>query len=207
MAAAVLGFFLPLMPANFGTAEILGAAEAAQVYEEGSLEEAIVAYHVRMNQLTNDYLRVLLSPDLDSAQLGLPADEASCEGYVSTYCLAVQLSAELTAFESAMATRLDDFDDLKSELQSTSTSVDLQTAIEAAAAQSSNLNEQLAYAQDTLDLTLAVYNQIQTIYPTHLEMQTFIENLSVFRDRLAQVRSSLEFYPSKFVGVSTARCQ
>ena len=66
---------------------------------------------------------------------------------------------------------------------------------------------EITAARDSLDLTLAVYNQAQLIYPVHQSFVELQKSLEGFRDALADVRDVIEPYPGRFNDALTITCQ
>lgn len=201
LLAFVAGLVLPrVSPAYF-------QASVSNTYADYSLEDALVTYHLRMNELTNTYLERLLDPNAEKlGYVEYPSDASQCdEGKnVSTYCLAVALNTELTQFEENMSTRAGTFDLEGGDFNSVTS---LQSALQQASSQEAVIQEQVSAAEDALDLNLAVYNQIQTVYPLHVELTKFIQNLEDYRDNLGKLRSSLSAYPALFNGATSTQCQ
>ena len=80
-------------------------------------------------------------------------------------------------------------------------------ALDKATEQRTTFEDQEVLAEQALDLTLAIYNQVQVVYPVHTELSILISNLENYRSNLAKIRDVIEFYPSKFNGASTAQCK
>ncbi len=211
LLAFVVGFLFPRLSA--GT--VLSSSTDYDKYASmDTLDEMIETFHVDMNTTTNEYIKALLaSPD---PKVLYPASDDGCTSdNVSTYCLAYVLNEKLVAFETALLERKDDLEELddliEAEEGEDSSGVDqldtLSDAIQFANQQALVVDEQMQNAEDALDLTLAVYNQIQIVYPLHVELTDFRKNLEGFRDNLAAVRDAIEGYPSKFNGASTAQCK
>ena len=200
--AFILGVLLPRANPDFFKADT-----TANAYEDYKLEDALVAYHLNVNEVTNAYLDMLLDPD--AAKLGYvqyPSDESLCDGRsnFSTYCLSVVLNQELTQFEENMNTRVNQFDLENGDFSEVT---NLQSALQAATSQRELLQEQVSTAEDALDLNLAVYDQIQTVYPIHVELTKFIQNLEDYRNNLAALRDELAPYPAKFNGLTSTDCK
>lgn len=200
--AFVLGVLLP-----YANPEFFKADTTANAYADYKLEDALVAYHLNVNKITNTYLEMLLDPD--AAKLGYveyPSDDSLCDGRsnFSTYCLAFTLNAELTQFEENLSTRVDQFDLENGDFSEVTS---LQGALQSATSQRELLQEQVSTAEDALDLNLAVYNQIQTVYPIHVELTKFIQNLEDYRNNLAALRDTLTPYPAKFNGLTSTDCK
>lgn len=206
--AFVAGF---LLPRSYGP--LLSADVLKSKYDGGTLEEVITQYHLDQNEIVNEnYLALLL--DEDFAQSGYVAyppnlegsTEPNCENNVSTFCLAVALNANLEEFEKFLVNHQDSLD-FSPDDDETTGPTSIQEAFNEASTQRTTVDEQIQLATETMDLTLAVYNQVQLVYPVHVEMLKLVENLDDYRGNLAEVRNIIELYPSKFNGASTAQCK
>lgn len=190
---------------NYGpnlSASITGADQSSIYDDYASMEEAIKAYHLANNVTVNEFLEKLLDPNLTD-QVVYPGDDAECTDNVSTYCLAVVLNTNLVQFEIYLQKNQNKFSDTLFE----DGVISLDDAFTVASSQRSTVDEQVLLSEQTLDLTLAVYNQVQLVYPVHKEMLNLIQNLDDYRGNLADIRNVLEKYPSKFNGASTAQCK
>lgn len=202
LLAFVAGFILPRANPHFFAADSL-----ANPYDDYGLEDALVAYHLRVNEVTNTFLQMLMDPDAEKlGYVSYPSDASACDDNTnfSTYCLAVVLNQELTQFEDSMIARGGEFDLSEGDFSDVT---NLQSALKNARSQGELVQEQVSAAEDALDLNLAVYNQVQTVYPLHLELTEFISNLEDYRDQLGEVRSTLSSFPSKFNGASSSACK
>ncbi len=165
-----------------------------------SWEEAVIEYHLQANELTNEFLKSLTQDE--EPLVNFPGKPEACErDNVSTYCLGVQLSEELMLLESDLIERRNEF---QVDLNSAQELEDL--ALQNAST-SQRIDEEITSARESLELTLAVYNQAQLVYPIHREFEGLIANLERYRDALADVRDEIELYPSRFTGVTTATCK
>jgi hypothetical protein len=203
--AFALGFLAPYAKPELFSADTINADNYYET-NYSSLEDAIVAYHLKTNEITNQYLSMLMNEEAATyGYVEMPPSDENCTGdNVSTYCLAVALNKNLVDFEKYVASKksaLDMSDDTFSGGKTFDESVD--NIYE----QTITLDDQLAIAGDSLDLTLAVYNQIQIIFPVHKELTDLIKNMTAYRDNLAKVRSIIELYPGKFNGATTAQCK
>lgn len=207
MLAFLGGFFLPASYGNFLQASSLQDQETP--YDSMVLDEAILSYHTGVNATVNEYLEHLL--DANAAEYGYvnypPEDDLCTPNNFSTYCLAVRLNQELLGFEIYLEKNKDKVNDLLEDERKEEGVVSLEDALEAATAQRTAINDQILLARDALDLSLAVYDQVQIVYPVHVQMNALIRNMEEYRDQLAAVRRVVELYPSKFNGASTIQCQ
>jgi hypothetical protein len=205
LAAFALGFIVP-----YGNPALFKADLTDNYYEkyskDYSLEETIVAYHMLVNTSVNAMLGMLL--DSSAAVPGYvampPSDDNCSETNVSTYCLAMKLNKELADFEQFASNKTTEHDINGGEYDA---SQPLEEALSSARTETSTLKEQMDIAADALDLTLAVYNQIQIVYPMHKELNDLLLNLTAYNENLAEIRKIVELYPSKFNGASTIQCK
>ncbi len=194
--AFVGGLFLPKIAPNSVQASTFNYGDT-----DYSLEEAVIAFHTEMNKTTNTYLKKLVGST--SPNVEYVTDDANCgSDNVSTYCLAVVLNAELTQFETEISSRKDSFKEASD--QSTYT---LDEAIKNTADRRNFINQEIIDSRETLELTLATYNEVQNVYPMHKELVSLIKNLETYRSNLADVRSVIEYYPAKFNDATTIECK
>lgn len=205
-----------LLPRSYGP--LLSANSLDGIYDDyTNLDEVIKAYHLNSNAIVNYYLERLLDPN--QAEYGyvsyppdLPNEDGApipncSENNVSTFCLAVALNENLEDFGKYLQKHQNDVDFGTAEDGDASTLVTLNDALKMASSQRNTVDAQVQLSEETLDLTLAIYNQVQLVYPLHAEMLTLIENLDDYRSNLAELRNLIERYPSKFNGASTAQCK
>lgn len=210
MLAFVVGFLFPRTYGPLLTSNSFGVGDS--IYDGLTLTEGVKRFHLENNGIVNVFLEQLLDPDYATlGYVSYPPDlegstEPNCEDNVSTFCLAVYLNYNLEEFEVFLQKNKDKLNFGTAEDDS-SNPITLEDAFEEASAQRSLVDTQTLLAEDTIDLTLAVYNQVQIVYPVHEEMLALIQNLDDYRGNLASVRDVIEKYPSKFNGASTAQCK
>lgn len=68
------------------------------------------------------------------------------------------------------------------------------------------VDEQIAIAKQALDTTLATYDQLKTAWELHIRYIGIYESLTIFRDKISQIRMPVETYSSKFTDATTASC-
>lgn len=205
LLAFALGFMMPRL------SPVLLKTSVTDYSSAENLDALIVGYHLQMNEITNGYIERLLELE-DPDVLYPPSDEECDEENLSTFCLASALNQSLTAFEKELMARKSELEDLSAQSQDLESDEEggvltLEDALLQAKEQQSVIEDQMQSAEDALDLTLAVYNQLQVVYPLHQEMLTFRTNLESFRDNLSLVRNVIELYPSRFNGATTAQCK
>lgn len=202
--AFVLGIAMPYVMAG----NLLTSVTNPYDNRSESVENIVIQYHLAVNKLTNEFIDTLLSEEKPNVNY-VNNDEECESGNVSTYCLAVVLNAELENFELAIVQRKSDvtYQSNDSDTEGGTEIRTLEQAIEANAKQQSFIEEEVMAARDTLDLTLAVYNQIQIVYPVHKEFQKVIGSLETYNKKLAEIRKSVELFPSKFNDASTVSCE
>lgn len=204
LLAFALGFMMPRLSPVLLKTSVTDYASAE------NLDTLIVGYHMNANNITNDYIKRLLASDNPDV-LYPPSDEGCGDENLSTFCLAKALNDALTAFEKELMSRKSELEDLSSVPEDSESEAEgvptWEDALLQSKQQQSVIESQMQSAEDALDLTLAVYNQLQVVYPIHKEMLTFRTNLESFRDNLALVRNVLELYPSRFNGATSAQCK
>lgn len=189
------GIFLP----NFSGPETVSAINYGD--DKYSLEEAVIAFHTQMNDIANGYIKKLLKTK--SPNVSYPAADDECESdNVSTFCLAVKLNAELKDFELEISGRKDDFKE-----PGDTAVYSLEEAAQSVAERRNFIANEIGSARETLDLTLATYNEIQNVYPIHKELVTLIKNLETYRSNLADIRNEIAIYPAKFNDATTIECK
>jgi hypothetical protein len=196
--AFVLGFLLPNVNG-------LGLQTSVTDYSKSeSIDAAIITYHVEVNDITNEFIKTLITEKTPNVAHVL--DSADCEsGNVSTYCLAVRLNDELLGLELYLTSRLGELAEVEEDEDEELN--DLEKAIAAAASQDYKITTELVAAQDSLDVLLNVYNQIQLVYPLHREFGVLFTSLEGFNKALANVRNEVEVFPSTFNDVTMVKCQ
>lgn len=203
--AFLLGFLFPHLNPDFLKSS---STDYDKYLAIETMDEMILTFHKDMNETTNAYLEQMFSSE--EPNVLYPGSDSDCgSDNLSSYCLAFVLNEKLVAFEQALTARRNDLSELYSSVEgSDSDQLDTLTdAIQFSNQQNLVVEEQMQNAEDALDLTLAVYNQVQVVYPLHTELTTFRKNLEDLRDKLALVRDSIELYPSEFNGASTAQCK
>lgn len=165
----------------------------------GTWEEAVIAYHVEANAITNTFLEQLSTGE--NTDVSFPGSPEGCtSSNVSTYCLAVALNQELSDLELFLGTQRDA--PIQVEAGSDFTQTLNQLTIN-----NQDMEKEIQAARGSLDLTLAVYNQAQLIYPVHQSFVELQKSLEAFRDALAKVRDTIEPYPGRFNDALTITCQ
>ncbi len=191
LLAFALGFLMPRLQS------VSLEANSFDYNGSANLDDLIVGYHLQMNAITNEYIERLMTSE--DPNVLYPSDADSCNAdNLSTFCLANELNENLIAFETELVARKDGLENLSGSLEEALSQANQQELV---------IQEQRQNAEDALDLTLAIYNQIQTVYPLHKEMENFRDGLESFRDQLALLRDVIEIYPSKFNGATTAHCK
>jgi hypothetical protein len=183
---------MPQLQGSFAQADV-----SVGTYGDGTFEEDLIELHKTMNDTTNYYLDNLLSSDVVVVDYVSNPEDCTGENF-STYCLAVVLNTELSAFEMTISER-------SKELEPGTTN--LEDALTQGATRTNFIETELFAARETLELTLSVYNEIQNVYPMHKALQTTIVNMQGYRKNLMKLRDLVELYPSKFNDASTIQCQ
>lgn len=192
----VLGLIMPRLTGANLQANVLS-------YDDLNLENALVEYHLWANETTNKYIARLMT-ETDPLVSYPISDEACGIDNISTYCLAVQLNAEMIRMEESLVNRRDDivFEDYVD-----GPLFNLDAALTQASNRASSIDSEIQAARDALDLNLAVYNQIQTVYPIHHALQAMVKDLDTYNTNLAALRNTIEGYPKHFQNASTIHCK
>lgn len=61
-------------------------------------------------------------------------------------------------------------------------------------------------AKQTLDVTLATYNELKTAWAMHKRYVEIYESLVKYRDKMVEIRHQVEDFPSKFIDATTTMC-
>lgn len=167
-----------------------------------AVEESLVQFHLTVNDITNAFLEDLTSSE--ELNVNYPGSPEECsEDNRSTFCLGVALDHELQLLELALLEERDkvDYSDVDGRLSN------LEDALQNNPNKQIRLEDELRVARETVELTLAVYNEAQLIYPLHVELSSMTEHLQSTRDQLASLRDTVELYPSRFNDVTTLMCK
>lgn len=201
----LLAFFIGFLWPRFSGANVQTDSIDYSTYS--SIDSIVLAFHKDVNETTNEKIAQLITSTRPNVLY--PASDSDCtDDNLSTYCLAYVLDGKLLAFEQALQSRKSNLSELQEQANQAENSLNTLTdAIQFANQQSAVVDEQMKNAEAAVELTLAVYNQIQIVYPLHTELKSFVGNLEAFRDNLATVRNVIEGYPAKFNGASTAQCK
>lgn len=202
MLAFLVGVLLP--PALSGN---LSASVADSNHFEGleTVDEVVIQYHLLANDLTNAYLLTLTDESYQEANATAYVGDEECSNKnVTTYCLAVAMNELLVDFELKLRSMENELDLEPEEGETMNT---LESGIGKALADRNKIDREIQAARDSLDLTLAVYNQVQSVYPLHKELADLISNLEGYRDNLASIRGQMELYPSRFNNATSPTCK
>jgi len=189
----------------------LGSNLSANVTSENafagieSVDEVVVQYHLLANAYTNSYLEALTNEAYqDYNATAYVSSEECSNGNVTTYCLAVLMNDLLVDFELKLNSMKDQSD--FSHLDGSSIN-SLEEGLGKALSDQNKIEQEIEAARDTLDLTLSVYNQVQSVYPLHKELADLIANMETYRDNLAAIRGQMELYPSRFNNATSPTCK
>jgi hypothetical protein len=215
--AFAIGLLMPAMMQVLGDSSLLSADAVSldNKYDDSQylcVEQIMEQYHLNVNNLTNEYLDFLISGGQENGKdIDVSFVEASsCDGTnVSTFCLASVLNEELIQLEKALTDRADEIavtcDDEGNPQEESALTLD--EVFASSSARQSFIQNEMEAAEDALDMTLSVYNQVQLVWPLHQEMSVSIMELENFRDHLASVRKVTEKFPSRFNDATTLSCQ
>lgn len=198
ITAFVLGILVPYLSPMFVFADVTQ-------FDGKSLEAAAISYHQQVNKTVNDFLERLIATDNPDVTY-VSSDEGCGSGSASTYCLAVALNPILTEYITYLEGKRDSIaaSDLGFDENEAPT---LDQALSASVTRDTLIDSEVSAATETLDLTLAIYNQIQLVYPTHKELEALVDSLQDFNDGLADIRDFVETFPGKFNDATTIQCK
>ena len=202
--AFAIGFFIPKNSADL----FLASTSTYDKYETAG--DALLNYHIKVNDTVNIFLKNLF--EAKTIEVSYPSEDNKCGekgSNLSTYCLAVLLNEELIQYHIYLESHKDELnvDEANEDEESDTGPLTIREALDKATEQRTSFEDQEELAEQALDLTLAIYNQVQVVYPVHTELSILISNLENYRSNLAKIRDVIEFYPSKFNGASTAQCK
>lgn len=201
MACFITGLALPQFKTDRAKAESSGLGENNYADLSDHLDTAVINFHTVMNETTNSFLERLTSES--NPDVSYPASDEDCLGSnISTYCLAVLLEGELLNFETQIYTRAGDFKEADDESQ-----MSIDEAVKEAQYRATFVDDEINSARQTLELTLATYNEIQNVYPLHMQLKELIKNLESYSKSLSKIRDVVEYFPSKFNDASTIECK
>lgn len=203
-------------------------AQEAQksVYEDSTLnlEEVMIAYHDYINETFNIYIEKMLkttakNPNDPNGKPLKNAEEClkNSENF-STYCLAVRLLGDDTrpqdagyfSYKKALTLRKNqifDNEQQKSDAQKTLiNAMDSATAIRNVIARQTSIEREIKISKESLDRTLAAYDELYKAWPMHQKYTSIFKTLTVYRDKLAELRSQIDEFPARFIDVTTAQC-
>ncbi|MBU1019340.1 MAG: hypothetical protein ABII07_04760 [Patescibacteria group bacterium] len=157
--------------------------------------DSVTAYHTNINDIFNKRLELLVSGE---GEREVPT--ACSEDNVTTYCVAEAVTKEYIEFTKGVDTfsYVIDVEDGKKYL------IDDLTQIMSDRATIIDLEKEAAYK--AMDMTLAIYNEFQIMYPIHLEYEATIEALESYNKQLSKWRDALSEWPTDFIDVSTNKC-
>jgi len=194
-----------LLPAAIGPTIQADVSSDNVFVNTETVEEVIIQYHLISNSYVNMYLELVTNESYqDYEATAFVNDEDCSNANVTTYCLAVIMNDLLVDFEEKLRDMENSYDVYSEDIENPTS---VSEAVTQAIGQRGQINNEIEAARDTLDVTLSIYNQVQTVYPMHKEMADLIINLEEYRDNLAAVRSQVELYPSRFNNATSATCK
>lgn len=170
-----------------------------------TLERDAIRFHLQVNETVNDFLEVLIGEEEPNVEYVATSEDCD-ESNVSTFCLAIVLNEELLAFEKGMLIHKERFREITENAEEDERKT-LKEAIKSQASRTLLADSEIEAARKAIDLALAVYNETQIAYPVHKELVRMINNLEEYRDNLAEIRDTIELYPSRFNDATTIKCK
>ena len=185
-------------------------------YDAGlGVEQTTIDYHLAVNEAVNEKLKEFFTAD--TPNVSPVSDEDECDSSnVSTFCLASIINNELYNFEEYLLGESggietsgtisnEDGDEEETEFS------DLEAVLEASVEKQNQIDDEIAAAEAALDLLLAVYDQIQVVYPIHVALadkdESLFASLEKFNEMLSEVRDEVEVFPSTFNDATMVDCK
>ncbi len=186
--------------------------------EEGNVPAMMKAYHSFVNDTFNEQFERLNDafkdgPNEETKKLLKPPkleDNETCNSdNLSTYCLAEKLTQTFSAYSEAMIANTSLFTEsgeCESGYEDEDSPATVDEVTQYASSRTTFISQELEHAKQTLDMSLAVYNEFQTAYVMHRKYEEILESLQKYEASLYRIRKDVEKYPMKFVNVSTPNC-
>ncbi len=196
IAAFMLGVLVPYV------SPMMLVANATQ-FDPYSLEDAAVKYHQKADEIVDGFLERLITTQ--NPDVTFVASEEGCSSSsASTYCLAAALNPLLDEYLTYLNKQksIVEADELDFDSRTS-----LKDAFDASLTRETLIDTEILAAVETMDLTLAVYNQIQLVYPVHKEFEALVKSLQGFNNGLADIRNYVELFPGKFNDATTIECK
>ena len=199
------------------------------------LEQVIEEYHDTMNEAFNEYTLKMLEGQEEASKSNTPdpnskaPENGDCTGLTdnySTYCVAKTLLSNETSgymeYLKALDCRKTSFFDTGTEKdyyneyqefmiigkdneKKTDTIYQAQKALEISGRQDA-IEREIDSAKQTLDVTLATYDELKTAWAMHIRYVEIYESLVKYRDKMVEIRDQVEDFPSKFIDATTTMC-
>lgn len=203
--------------------------------ENKGLEQVIGEYHENMNNAFNDYILKMLEEQEKASKSNTPdpnskapenGDCTDLDDNYSTYCVAKNLLSNGTSgymeYLRAMDCRKNQFFDTGTEEdyyneyqkfmiigedyeEDTDTIYQTQKALEMSARLEA-VKREIDSAKQTLDVTLATYDELKTAWAMHNRYIEIYESLVKYRDKMVEIRHQIEEFPAKFINATTTMC-
>lgn len=190
----------------------------ADSYAGLDVAEKFGEYHLRVNDITNEHFRELITffedkTDMESildettrSRLGSPQNlDSECstdeDMNFSSSCLAYKLNQEYLDLVESLQQDLEraDVDTLRESADITAGISDIGITNQFAA-------EQLELSSELQRQTVAFYQQTLLTFPLHIQYQITIDELNKFLSNVRQINRKISIYPSKFHNATTAQC-
>lgn len=168
-----------------------------------TVDEVVVKYHLVANSYVNYYLTNVTDEEIqDYSVTAYVADDECSNENLTTYCLSVIMNELLVDFELKLRS-------MEGEISfpTDQGTPSFSEAFSMALNDRAKIDREIQAARDSLDLTLAVYNQVQSVYPLHKELADLIGNMETYRDSLSAIRSKMELFPSRFNNATSPSCK
>ncbi|EKD64266.1 MAG: hypothetical protein ACD_51C00032G0001 [uncultured bacterium] len=164
-----------------------------------AFEDTIIAYHTNVNEIFNENINTLINTNPEDLNLDYDADCKDKNGNpnISTFCVAKKVVDEYVEFAEGIQTYSDtDLGD----------SMTLAIVSQVLFERGTMIDLEKEAAFNAMDQTLAVYNELQVMYPLHQQYGVLIETLESYNNALAKWRTSISQWPSEFIDATTNKC-
>lgn len=194
-------------------------------------EEIIDMYHETINDKFNGYIKRMIQNQTKAAEQKKPdplsqvPEDGICDDEgknYSAYCMAQTLLSSDTygymAYAKALTCRRysivgetlakqrdpklisgQENKDRVAEIRQNTALLEISSTLDL-------IDRELASSKRALDQTLAAYEELKTAWPMHVQYMETYSSLVKFRDKMAEIRHQVEFWPGKFIDATTTQC-
>lgn len=218
--------------AIFSQRTIFAAEDSEKKYlleyaDYDDVDDLVEDYHDALNKEMNERIKKLVEAEADELKEmeKIPEEERDEQGNIikerdpkecpqnatSTYCVSWLFLDEYYAFRGRMIELRNELYDkvqveaMKKYKEDGVSGYD--EVMESVRELDAKIDRELGYAQKTIELAFAAYNELHMAYPLHQKFNEFIDVLDDFRDELADIRDEVELFPFTFFNVQTTQCK